>query len=77
MEETCDFFLFYSFFFGFICQKNTLISAIKFGIQRIKFKKYTDFSCKLGKLAIQIKDDFYINWKNVQIGECLIISPKI
>ncbi len=32
---------------------------------------------KSGKLAIQIKDDYYINWKNAQIGKILIIFPKI
>ncbi len=33
-----------------------------------KIKKYTNFGCKSGKLAIQIKDNCYINWKNAQIG---------
>ncbi len=31
-----------------------------------KIKKYADLSRKLGKLAIQIKDDYYINWKNAK-----------
>ncbi len=30
-------------------------------------EKYANFSCKLGKLEIQIKDDYYINWKITQI----------
>ncbi len=28
---------------------------------------YANFSRKLGKLAIQIKDDYYIKWKNTKI----------
>ncbi len=53
-------------------------------------KKYVDFSHKLeiprikshfrhksGKLVIQIKDYYYINWKTAQIGKILIIFPKI
>ncbi len=32
-----------------------------------EIKKYADFSRKAGKLVIQIKDDYYINWKNAQI----------
>ncbi len=31
----------------------------------------TDFSRKSGKLVIQIKDDYYINWKNARIGKIL------
>ncbi len=34
-----------------------------------KVKDYTDCSRKLGKLEIQIKDDYYINSKNAQIGK--------
>ncbi len=41
-------------------------------------KNFTDFSHKSGKLAIQIKDDYYINWKkNAQIGKIFVIFPKI
>ncbi len=32
-----------------------------------QIKKYADFSRKSGKLVIQIKDNYYINWKNVII----------
>ncbi len=32
-----------------------------------KIKKHTNFRHESGKLAIQIKDDYYINWKTVQI----------
>ncbi len=39
------------------------------GIWQIKSRKYATFSRKSGKLAIQIKDDYYINWKNAQIGK--------
>ncbi len=37
------------------------------GIRRIKSKKYANFISESGKLAIQIKDDYYINWKNARI----------
>ncbi len=30
-------------------------------IRRVESKKYANFSCKSGKLVIQIKDDYYIN----------------
>ncbi len=40
-------------------------------------KKYPNFRCKSGKLAIQIKDDYYINSKNAQIKKIVIIFPKI
>ncbi len=30
-------------------------------------KQHVDFSRKSEKLAIQIKDDYYINWKNAKI----------
>ncbi len=39
----------------------------KLEIWRIKSKKYADFSRKSGKLTNQIKDDYYINWKNAKI----------
>ncbi len=35
----------------------------------IKSKKYANFRYKLGKLAIQTKDDYYINLKNTKIGK--------
>ncbi len=34
-------------------------------------KIYVDFSRKLAKLAIQIKDNYYINWKNTRIRKIL------
>ncbi len=35
-----------------------------------KIEKNTPISgVKSRKLAIQIKDDYYINWKNVRIGK--------
>ncbi len=40
-------------------------------------EKIADFGHKSGKLAIQMKDDYYINWKNTQIRRILIIFPKI
>ncbi len=49
----------------------------KLGIPWIKSEKHANFGCKLGKLEIQIKDYYYINWKNTQIGKILIIFPKI
>ncbi len=36
----------------------------KLGIRLIMLKRYADFNGKSEKLAIQIKDDYYINWKN-------------
>ncbi len=44
-------------------RKKIFDSSHKLGIRRIKLKKYADFRTKSGKLAIQIKDDYYINWK--------------
>ncbi len=55
MDKIVVFFQFYSF--------------LVFGNLMNKIKKYADFSRKSGKLAIQIKDDYYMNWKNVQIGK--------
>ncbi len=50
----------------------------KFGIPQIKSKKkYAGFRCKSGKLTLQIKDDYYINWRNAQIETILIIFPEI
>ncbi len=39
----------------------------KLEILQTKLKKYADFSSKSEKLAIQIKDDYYINRKNAKI----------
>ncbi len=41
----------------------------KSGIQCIKSKRCANFSSTSGKVVIQIKYDYYINWKNVQIGK--------
>ncbi len=35
-------------------------------IRQIKSEKYSDFNRKSGKLAVQIKDDYYINWKKLK-----------
>ncbi len=32
-----------------------------------KIEKVCHFTRKSGKLAIQIEDDYYINWKNAEI----------
>ncbi len=58
-------------FFGFICQKKYAYFDFdhKPGIQQIKSKKYSDFRHELGELAIQIKHDYNINWKNAQIEQ--------
>ncbi len=40
-----------------------------------KIEKYADFSRKSGKLAIQIKDDYYI--EACEKEKFLIIFPKI
>ncbi len=50
-------------------EMNLFLWQIKQNKTKKKNKKYTNFRCKLGKLAIQIKDDYYINWKNAQIGK--------
>ncbi len=65
MDKFDVFFRFYRFF-GFIHQKNTLISAIIENLMN-KIEKCANFNRKLGKLAIPIKDDYYINWKNDKI----------
>ncbi len=41
----------------------------KLGMQRIRLKKYSDFSRKSEKLKIQIKNDYNINWEDVRIGK--------
>ncbi len=82
MAKIGEFFQFYSFF----CFYGASIKYVDFchqlKIPQIKSKKYADFWYKSfwyksGKLAIQIKDDYYINWKNTQIRRILIIFPKI
>ncbi len=35
-----------------------------------------DFSGMLGKLGIQIKYDYYVNWKNVRIGKIFNNFPQ-
>ncbi len=67
------FFRFYLFFKFYSSAKYIDKSEIR----SIKSKKYTDFSRKSGKLAVRIKDDYYINWKNAQSGKVLIIFPEI
>ncbi len=42
-----------------------------FRIRRIESKKHADFSRESGKLAIQIKNDYYINRENARIEEIL------
>ncbi len=60
------FFRFYSFF-GFIHKKDMCFQH-KLGIRQIKLKKIHHFYRKSsGKLKIQIKNDYYINWKNTKI----------
>ncbi len=61
MAKICVFFRFYLFFW--LYQKNTAILAISWEFGG------SDLSYKLGKLVIQIKDDYYINWKNTKIGK--------
>ncbi len=41
----------------------------KSGIWQIESKQHIGFNRKLGELAIQIKDEYYINWKNTRIGK--------
>ncbi len=73
MAKICIFF----HCFGFICQKKYIDFDHKLGIWWIKSKKYANFICELGKLAIQIKDDRYINWKTAQIEKIFNNFPKI
>ncbi len=61
--------IFFSIFFWFYSSKKYIIFSRKSEIWRIKSKKIRKFHRKLRKLSIQIKDDYYINWKNVQIGK--------
>ncbi len=42
-----------------------------------RIEKNANFRRKSEILAIQIKDNYYINWKNVQIGKIVLIFPKI
>ncbi len=42
----------------------------------MRLKKYADFSRKSGKVAIQIKDDYYVNLKNARNRKILIIFLK-
>ncbi len=41
----------------------------KLVIWRIESKEYNNFRRKWGRFEIQIKDDYYINWKNVRTGK--------
>ncbi len=52
------------FIFGFMRQINTSFSAISREFDKQNQKKYSDFSRKSGKLAIQIKDNYY------KFGKC-------
>ncbi len=72
-------------FFGFIRQKIPQFQPeVWKSTDKIKrIHRLQDFSHKSGKLAIHVKDDYYINWKNAQIGKTLklekffIIFPEI
>ncbi len=49
----------------------------KLGIRRIESKKYNNCRHKSGRLEIQIKDDYYINWKKPWIRKFFNNFPKI
>ncbi len=68
------FFLFFSYSCSYSLTKYSNYGH-KLGIRRIESKKCTDFSRKSGKLAIQIKDDYYINRKNAGIEKIFINFP--
>ncbi len=61
LAEICIFFDFILFIFGFICLKNKSIFAISWEFDEQNWKIYAKFSRNLGKLVVQIKDDYYIN----------------
>ncbi len=76
MAKIDVFFRFYSFLWLSASLKYVNFSH-KLEIPQIKWKKYVNFWHKSGKLAKQIKDDYYINLKNTQIRRILIIFPTI
>ncbi len=65
-----------------LCILSSLLIFLVFFVKKIhRFQihreKYADFSCKSGKLAIRFKNNYYINWKNLESEKFLIIFSKI
>ncbi len=56
-------------------------STLTWSADVLEWKREYDFPNKIRRfqslLVIQIEDDYYINWKNAQIGKILIIFLKV